>query len=662
MAYVALYRKYRSQSFGELMGQEAVTTTLQNAIRSGLIAHAYLFYGARGCGKTSTARLLARALNCEAQDGPNPEPCGVCRLCVSIRDGHCMDVVEMDAASETGIDDVREKIIENVQYAPGEARYKVYIIDEVHDLSAKAFDALLKTLEEPPAHVKFILATTEYHKVPITIRSRCQQFQFKRGTLNDLAAAVQKVVTAENYTAEPEAVQAIARAAEGSWRDALSLLEQVLAYSDSHVTAATVQRALGTVGQETLARVTDILARGCWDETLTIAGELIDSGKDARQLLTALQGHLRDLMLISAGAKQAAAQELGPERLALLTPQAVLFDPPTLLAMMSVLAGAEREIRFTNQHRWLLESTLLRLLTAHQGVGLPAALDQAVARPVRPTTQRPLEAPLAASPALVPKPGPPAANHLYIDRAVVEPEAMDEIPVRPETPAAPPPQPPAQSYAVPPTPITSAQQAEAPSDARFAEDMTLEVLQRAWTRILKNMEKSSPQGHSFLKDAEVVDLDGRFIVLAFQSSFARERIQNNEKGRVRVEQIINTTLNTEGYRIRCILADGGGQNGSTAGLPPTPAPSGPATTATLIDAPITAPSAPKSIADFQMPVPAAVTTEPAPARNSAAGSAVSTPTATPPVKAAPPPAAAETGLLKDALDVFQGEIVSAEPL
>ncbi|MCW3053672.1 MAG: polymerase subunit gamma and tau, partial [Chthonomonadales bacterium] len=149
MAYVALYRKYRSQSFGELMGQEAVTTTLQNAIRSGLIAHAYLFYGARGCGKTSTARLLARALNCEAHDGPNPEPCGVCRLCVSIRDGHCMDVVEMDAASETGIDDVREKIIENVQYAPGEARYKVYIIDEVHDLSAKAFDALLKTLEEP---------------------------------------------------------------------------------------------------------------------------------------------------------------------------------------------------------------------------------------------------------------------------------------------------------------------------------------------------------------------------------------------------------------------------------------------------------------------------------------------------------------------------------
>src|SRR5262249_26082120 len=150
-------------------GQEAVTATLQNAIKSGRIAHAYLFFGARGCGKTSTARLLARALNCVAQDGPTPEPCGQCRLCVSIQEGRCLDVTEMDAASETGIDDVREKIIENVQYAPGEARYKVYIIDEVHDLSAKAFDALLKTLEEPPAHVVFILATTDSQKVPVTI-------------------------------------------------------------------------------------------------------------------------------------------------------------------------------------------------------------------------------------------------------------------------------------------------------------------------------------------------------------------------------------------------------------------------------------------------------------------------------------------------------------
>ncbi len=262
MSYIALYRKYRSQNFDELMGQESVTTTLQNAIRTGRIAHAYLFHGARGCGKTSTARLLSRALNCVAQDGPSAEPCGVCRLCVSIRENTCMDVVEIDAASETGVDNVREKIIENVQYAASEARYKVYIIDEVHDLSAKAFDALLKTLEEPPPHVVFILATTEYHKVPITIRSRCQGYQFKRGSLHDLSASIERVILAEGFTAEPEAVQAVARSAEGSWRDALSILEQVLAYSDGHITAAIVHRALGTVGTEMLAQVTETLAGG----------------------------------------------------------------------------------------------------------------------------------------------------------------------------------------------------------------------------------------------------------------------------------------------------------------------------------------------------------------------------------------------------------------
>ncbi len=672
MAYVALYRKYRSQSFGELMGQEAVTTTLQNAIRSGRTSQAYLFYGARGCGKTSTARLLARALNCESQDGPSPEPCGVCRLCISIRDGHCMDVVEMDAASETGIDDVREKIIENVQYAPGEARRKVYIIDEVHDLSAKAFDALLKTLEEPPAHVVFILATTEYHKVPITIRSRCQQFQFKRGTLNDLAASVQKVVSAENYTAEPEAVQAIARAAEGSWRDALSLLEQVLAYSENHVTSAAVQKALGTVGQETLARVTEILARGCWDETLTIAGELIDSGKDARQLLTALQGHLRDLMLISAGAKQAAAQELGPERLALLSPQAALFDPPTLLAMMSVLAGAEREIRFTNQHRWLLESTLLRLLTAHQGAGLPAALDQTAARAVRPASQRPSDAPLAATPALVPKPGPPAANHLYIDRAVVEPEAADEIPdkviVRQQSPILPVAETPAPASDVPPTPravTASRQETASPSDDRFAEGMTVDVLQRAWPRILKAFEKSLPAGHPFLKDAEVTDLEGRFIVLTFRDTFARDRIQNNEKGRQRVEQIINTTLNTEGYRVRCILSGGSPSPGSGGGssVGSAPAPTGPPTTATLIEAPISAPSAPTRIADFSRPTSATPPSKNVSPRTEASNDSPTHTPAPPPRKAPAPMPAPETGFLEDTLAVFEGStIVSAEPL
>ncbi|HLV80915.1 MAG TPA: DNA polymerase III subunit gamma/tau [Chthonomonadaceae bacterium] len=640
MTYVALYRKYRSQSFDELMGQEHVTQTLQNALCFGRVAHAYLFHGARGCGKTSTARLLARALNCVAQDGPTPTPCGECRLCISIRDGACMDVVEMDAASETGIDDVREKIIENVQYAPGEARYKVYIIDEVHDLSAKAFDALLKTLEEPPPHVIFVLATTELHKVPITIRSRCQLFAFKRGTLQDLTAAVQRVVEAEGCTAEPEAVQAIARSAEGSWRDALSLLEQVLAYSDGHVTAETVHRAIGTVGTETLARVTETLSRGSWDETLALAAELIGSGKDVRQLLTALSGHLRDLMLVAAGAEQAAAQELGADRLALLKPQAALYTPRTLLEMLGTLAAAEREIRFTNQHRWLLERTLLSLMPGNKGQGTGDREEgregaggwERIERPA--AREVPNPPPLAAMPAVVPKPTlaatPAAGNAAGEDE---EPDTIEEAAPASAKAAVSSVEKPVEEAAPPPR-----------DDSRFADGVTLDVIQRAWPRILKVFKSVSPQGLPHLSKAEVVALEGKLIILAFTDSFSRDRIQNKEQGRIAIEKTINNVLKTEGYKIRCILAD-------DIGGKPAPATSAPATAqvAPLLDAPVAA--APARIADFEMPV------EAPPAPRAEATNGKKAPAETP----APddPPG---DGLLATTLELFGGEVVKTEPM
>ncbi|HZT40582.1 MAG TPA: DNA polymerase III subunit gamma/tau [Chthonomonadaceae bacterium] len=642
MTYVALYRKYRSQSFDELMGQEHVTQTLQNALRFGRVAHAYLFHGARGCGKTSTARLLARALNCVAQDGPTPTPCGTCRLCVSIRDGACMDVVEMDAASETGIDDVREKIIENVQYAPGEARYKVYIIDEVHDLSAKAFDALLKTLEEPPPHVIFILATTELHKVPITIRSRCQLFAFKRGTLQDLTAAVQRVVEAEGCTAEPEAVQAIARSAEGSWRDALSLLEQVLAYSDGHVTAETVHRAIGTVGTETLARVTETLAHGSWDETLALAGELIGSGKDVRQLLTALSGHLRDLMLVSAGAEQAAVQELGADRLAFLKPQAALYTPRTLLDMLGVLAAAEREIRFTNQHRWLLERTLLSLIPGNhaeaRGSAVAVGKGSAPERAERPATRDvPSPPPLAATPTVVPKPTLAAASVVAsVSMDEEEPDAVEEA--APVTPT--PVKTAARSGAKPAEEVAPA----ARDDSRFADDVTLDVIQRAWPRILKVFKSVSPQGLPYLSKAEVIALEGKLILLAFTDSFSRDRIQNKEKGRNAIEKTINDVLKTEGYKIRCIMAEDTGIKRAEADSTPAAAQIAP-----LLDAPVAA--APARIADFEMPIDAP------PVSRAEATNGKKMP-ADSPAPDAPP----SDGLLAATLELFGGEVVKTEQI
>ncbi|MHA3790936.1 DNA polymerase III subunit gamma/tau [Rhizorhabdus wittichii] len=262
--YRVLARKYRPQNFNELIGQDAMVTTLANAIRRGRLAHAFLLTGVRGVGKTSTARLIAKALNCigpDGQGGPTIDPCGVCEPCVAIAEGRHIDVVEMDAASHTSIDDVRE-IIEAVRYASVSARYKIYIIDEVHMLSKSAFNGLLKTLEEPPAHVKFLFATTEVNKVPITVLSRCQRFDLRRITADKLAAHFTNVVAAEGVEADPEALALIARAAEGSARDGLSILDQAIAHGSGRVEAQQVRDMLGLSDRGAVRRLFGEMLKG----------------------------------------------------------------------------------------------------------------------------------------------------------------------------------------------------------------------------------------------------------------------------------------------------------------------------------------------------------------------------------------------------------------
>ncbi len=300
MSYLVLARKYRPQSFEEVIGQDHITGLLGKAIDSNRIPHAYLFCGPRGIGKTSCARILAKSLNCA--QGPTLKPCGACPACREIAAGTSFDVLEIDGASNRGIDEIRT-LRENVKFAPSYGRYKIYIVDEVHMLTTEAFNALLKTLEEPPAHVKFILATTAPHKVPATIISRCQRFDFKRIPVKTIAEAMEGIIKKEKLKADPDALYAVAKASDGSLRDALSILDQLSALSEEGIKVDDVSAMLGVVETQFLFDVTDALSRKDCTAALELLERILDEGKDIKQLVKDLIEHFRNLMIVKVGGK-----------------------------------------------------------------------------------------------------------------------------------------------------------------------------------------------------------------------------------------------------------------------------------------------------------------------------------------------------------------------
>ncbi len=356
----ALYRKYRSQTFEEVIGQEHVTITLRNALREGRISHAYLFSGPRGTGKTSTARILAKAVNCLNPD-PEQRPDNTCPMCVAINEGRLVDLVEMDAASHTSVDNIRE-LIERVNFAPAEARYKVYVIDEAHMLSNAAFNALLKTLEEPPPHVIFVLATTEPHKIPETVLSRCQRFDFRRIPARLIVEHLQHILQQEGREAEPAALEHIALAAEGCMRDAVSLLDQLLSYGDGAVTLAQVESVLGVVPGAILAQFVDVIAERDGGKLLAALHELVARGVELRQFAAQLTRYLRDVLLVKVGGPD-VLPDLPPERLDTLKEQAARFSSPHLLMAVRRLTQVNQDVRNGVETQLALELALLEVVT-----------------------------------------------------------------------------------------------------------------------------------------------------------------------------------------------------------------------------------------------------------------------------------------------------------
>lgn len=363
MSYISLYRKWRSQTFDDIVGQPAIVQTLKNAIKNNRLAHAYLFTGPRGTGKTSAARILAKALNCEK--GPTPSPCCQCDQCTKIRDGHSVNVIEIDAASNRGIDEIRE-LREKVRYSPVEGRYKVYIIDEVHMLTPEAFNALLKTLEEPPSHTVFVLATTELQKVPLTIASRCQRLDFGRINLPEIEKHLQKIAEAEGFTIEEKALNLIGRMAEGGMRDAISLLDQLVSFSGNNITYDDVVTVFGTADEELLFGFGNALAAGDIATALNLIEKGLSEGKSILQLTRDLVGHFRNLLHLIVGSNEAL--ELTKDYLERLKKQAVQFSLPRVKECIRALSRAEMDMKWHPHGRLVLEVALLEL----SGEGKPA--------------------------------------------------------------------------------------------------------------------------------------------------------------------------------------------------------------------------------------------------------------------------------------------------
>ena len=551
----ALYNKWRSQSFSDILGQEHITRTLRNQIRAGRIGHAYLFTGLRGTGKTSTARVLAKAVNCIGEtDDP---PCNACHICHSVTAGSSLDLIEIDAASNRGIDEIRD-LRDRVNFSPHESRFKVYVIDEVHMLTNEAFNALLKTLEEPPPHVIFVLCTTEPHRLPDTILSRCQRFDFRRGSVDTVAQKLRLICEHEEISISPEALELVARRASGSFRDAESLLDQLAAYGDQQVTLALVRDVLGSVEWEIIAQLVESLAVQDAASGLRLINAAIDGGAEPRQFLTEILDHLRALLLMRAGGSENLGN-LGRE--SVLEMRRILdqhgYPLGRLVKTIRLFGDAGQNLRHSERPQLPLELALVESIMGEDAdpVAQAPSLDRALATSASAKTTSQVERGIDSRSVSTAGQEPTVASASEAPtRRLSEgsPVAEAEAPVAlPEDAAKP-----ADSRAELATlQVSTAMGAEEPAPKVPSEaptpagdepvkstgGLSLDWVQGNWPLALIKIKPRSYQVRALLNSAVPVAVKGGTVILGCEASFHAEKLSEVRK-RTLLEAVLTEVL------------------------------------------------------------------------------------------------------------------------
>jgi DNA polymerase-3 subunit gamma/tau len=520
LAYISLYRKYRPRTFDEVIGQEYVTRTLSNSLRSGNFSHAYLFTGPRGTGKTSTARILAKALNCE--EGPTPDPCNHCRSCVEITEGTSVDVIEIDAASNRGIDDIRD-LRERVVFSPASSRIKVYILDEAHMLTPPAFNALLKMLEEPPAHVVFVLATTEPHKMPPTILSRCQRFDFRSVPMAELAEHLARIVKEEGIEASEGALRLIARRARGSARDALVTLEQAISYGDGVIDEAEVAGFLGLIEDEMLSQLGDSLARGDTAGAIAMVERAYEEGRDPVQFAREAQEHFRRVFLLQYADLSPEDLEVDESTYESIRRQAESLSPNRTFHFISALREAVKEMQEATSTRLVLEGTLIGMARSELDVS-PEALSARLGK-----LEGELEKYMRRSAGEAPEmeTARPAGRGKGKRPAVAVPR--EEIAEKTET-----------SVEAGDEPIAGAAEAEDRDvEAPTVALLDMAAIRRAWPQVKERVKEKKITTHAFLLEGKPLDVKGDELTIVFppDRSFHRGELEKEDHRKVLEEAL-----------------------------------------------------------------------------------------------------------------------------